>query len=243
MTKALLLLPFLLFVVSCTLTKRVHRPGYHVVWHKQQRESDKQPKEKAEVLALKNAHDATDWQQNKQSVNFETALNTSEFTVNENDTSGMNDSDTRSSARTIRSEATDYSKTSPLKHMRSSTKLQNKKFKIRPIFWRIQPENLSFMGLFFMWAGGLLIIGSIFILLGAFSGNGDGGWLNFILQIFSSSGLFWLLIFLFAFILILFLLYLLIEFVLGGPIIALCIGLGLFGFGLFLYLLGESRSE
>ncbi len=242
MTKALLHFSFLLLLLSCTVTKRVHLAGYHVVWHKQQRESEKHQQEKVEEFAL-------ELEKNENGVHTARTLETvddlhtrADLTITDQETSARNPPE-ENTAFLDRSSNSQFSKSTQRTSSHSSAKTQTVKQKIRPILWRIDPETLRLIGAILIILGGLILLGVLFTYLGAFSGNNDGGWLNFFLDLFSISGWFWLLIFVFLLLLIFFLLYLLIEFVLGGPLIAFFIGIGLLGTGLFLYFLGQNRLE
>ncbi len=243
MTKILLLFSFILVAMSCTVTKRVHRPGYHVVWHKQQREV--QPHELSDEIGFEHQSKQKEKTENSQVIKAIEDENSSSqaapvIAQPVSDEVNMGDRSSINFIEPIQQNDTENSiESAPLQ---SNEKLQSNR-SIRPIFWRIPPDTLILLGTILMIIGGLILLGVLFEFLGAFSGNGDGGWLNFFLNLFDASGWFWLLIFLIVIIFVLFLLHLLIRFVLGGPMIALFIGLGLLAFGLFLFLLGQKRTE
>lgn len=245
MTKILLLLPFILVAMSCTVTKRVHRPGYHVVWHKQQREV--QENQNADEMAFENRSTRKEKIENSQAPEGIEHEQLSIGTVSEvvsqpvsDEVNVDNTSSLNSNERSV--EKNDSQKSVASTTLRAKQKLQSNR-SARPIFWRIPPDTLMLLGTILMIIGGLIFLGALFEFLGAFSNDGNGGWLNFFLDLFNVSGWFWLLIFLIVFIFVFYLIHLLIRFVLGGPTIALIIGLGLLAFGLFLYLLGLTRSE
>lgn len=245
MTKILLLFSFILVAMSCTVTKRVHRPGYHIVWHKQQREA--QPHERSNEIGFEHQSKQKEKTENSQVPEViedeHSILQPTPKVVSQPESDDVNLSDPSSPLFTEPPIQQTHTKNSigstPLQ---SNEKLQSNRG-ARPIFWRIPPDTLILIGTILMIIGGLILLGVLFEFLGAFSGNGDGGWLNFFIDLFDVSGWFWLLIFLIVIIFALYLIHLLIRFVLGGPMIALFIGIGLLAFGLLLYVLGQQRSE
>ena len=244
MTKILLLFSFILVAMSCTVTKRLHRPGYHVVWHNQQREV--QPHERSDEIGFEHEAKQKEKTENSQVPEViedeNTTIQTAPKVVSQPEFDNVNIGDPSSTNSIEPIQQNDTKNSIESAPLQSNEKLQSNR-SVRPIFWRIPPDTLILIGTILMIIGGLILLGVLFEFLGAFSGNGDGGWLNFFLNLFDASGWFWLLIFLIVIIFVLFLLHLLIRFVLGGPMIALFIGLGLLAFGLFLFLLGQKRTE
>ena len=138
----------------------------------------------------------------------------------------------------------------PLESLQHSAEQQQVKVqdKNRPIFWRMSAQNLKILGLIFICFGGLLLLGSLLAYFGAFSGNGNasdagaGAWANFFIDLITISNWFWLLVFILAVILVLYLGVLLVRYVFGGPLIAPIVGLSMLIIGILLYALGERRE-
>lgn len=230
--------------MSCTVTKRVHRSGYHVVWHTHREVQNSVPLDHMDFENQVNQLEKLGDPHGSEEVNnpTETILN-NEVTVqnpNADDAPKGEQSSTPSSDRLTQQR--DSKKLAPL-ISRPTRQFNRVKENNQTLFWRVDPDTLTMLGIILMSVGGVILLGALFMYLGAYSGNGDGGWLYFFLNLFSLSGWFWLLIFLIILILFFYLIFLLIEFVLGGPLIALFIGIGLLGFGLFLYILGRNRAE
>ena len=91
--------------------------------------------------------------------------------------------------------------------------------------------------------GGVLLLASLLLVLGVFAGNSSSVWLNFFLDLISISEWFWLLFVLVIILFITYLFYLLVFYVLGGPLIGSIIGLTLLGLGIFFYILGKRRTH
>lgn len=73
-----ILLLFIVLVSSCTVTKRVHRPGYHVEWHKNYSNSAKAKKEKTQVLY----DDSSETVETDESIRADESITAEKSTIN-----------------------------------------------------------------------------------------------------------------------------------------------------------------
>lgn len=244
LTRKLFILPIILLFISCTVTKRVHRPGYHVQWHKTQRTP---APEKAAI-------DVQDVAQNNHSPEEkkpQIAQTVRKDSLRQQATKLQETTETLEIAPEKQKKNLDFKRIVSLPEelliatfQKTTNDQQTVKanHKSRPIFWRMSAKNLKFLGLFFIWMGGFLLLGSVLVYAGAFSGNGTGAWANFFLDLISISNWFWLLIFLLVIILVMYLAVLFVRSVFGGPLIGLIVGLSLLIIGIFFYALGDRRE-
>lgn len=233
--------------MSCTVTKRVHRPGYHVQWRSihrtqasqenltKQYESSAEKEIESALLPTKKAtfvdHEA---------VEMEKALQSEPV-------SSQNNLEEKTPLKTL---VTKQLKEIPAFRLKqfipSSSKSSTKERSSRPILWRISPSALKTMGIICICLGIFLLLGSALVSLGAFSGAGNGNgaaWLNFFLDLIAISEWFWLLIFIVLLVLLLYLAFLFVRYVMGGALVGLIVGAALFILGVFFYALGTNREE
>lgn len=248
LTRTLLILPLLLLLISCTITKRVHRPGYHVQWRSIHRTQEAQ-----EHLTKQDAHQAD----NEIDVN---ALSTKETAlIKQNDVQPEIVSATRISPPETRphekkpirerlsQQLTEIPATPPQRFVSSTSQTVAKhRQSSRPILWQLSPSTLKTVGTVFMCIGIFLLLGSALVSLGAFSGAGNGNgaaWFNFFLDLIAISEWFWLLVFIVLIVLALYVSFLFVRYVMGGALLGLIVGGSFFILGVFLYALGASREE
>ena len=234
----------LLLFVGCTITKRVHNPGYHIEWHKLKKDTAKKD------------HDVIQIQTNEQAAKSNIDhLNLSEAPNDSVEISGLTidtDENNKPEIAPFKSKKSNESAASvlPLENsnnlknesQKQPSSVQKKKSK-SPLFWRMKAKTLIDLGIVLMCLGGMILLASIFIFMGAFSGDGSGFWIQVLVSLIGLGGWFLALIFVLIIILIVFLFYLLIAFVLGGPIVGLIVGSVLLGTGILFYVLGKSRPE
>jgi len=233
LTRKLIIIPLILLLASCTITKRVHRPGYHVQWRKIERSNvpnkshaeitEVQSIERDEIVLItrkvETIHDLE--------VNFDRTP-VSQFSEGE-PTMDLHETQ------------------APTGHLEeivnvSSGFTSNEQKAAPPIFWRTPPENLKKLGIAFIILGSLFLFASLLIYLGAFSGNGGYAWLNFFLDLVSISEWLWIFVFILLFVLVVYLFFLLVLHVLGGPLTGVIVGLSLLLLGIFFYELGKRRT-
>lgn len=239
-------MPLILLFISCTVTKRVHRPGYHVQWHKVQRTQNTEKGEETNQITTKKDYSTADKKEEEEaqrvlqptiadSITHEPSELAEKSAIQDRESKNNTAFKQISSIPTIAVLET-FGKTST-EHQKVRTKLKS-----RPIFWRMSAKNLKFLGLFFIWFGGLLLLGSLLVYAGAFTGNGSGAWANFFIDLISISEWFWLLVFILAIILIMYIAVVLVRNVFGGPLIGAIVGLSLLVIGIFFYALGDRRD-
>lgn len=238
--RKLVILPLIALFISCTVTKRVHRPGFHIQWHKIERtqaqeEIEKQTHEtKTIVLAeeIPSQLDKTIPMENPE-AGMDTDL---EFSSIHSIELVQNDPIKRNFLVEDKSK---FESVFTTKNVLAKSKFQKSS---RPLFWRMSAKSLRNTGIFFICLGGMFLFASMLVYFGAFSGNGDGAWLNFFLDLVNISGWFWLLFFILAIILVSYLFFLLVTYVFGGPTVGALVGLGLLAIGIFFYTLGNRRE-
>ena len=242
MTRKLLFLPLIILFISCTVTKRVHRRGFHIQWHKIERT---QSAEKKSSISNEVQRDNSNQEITSHSKKANPIDSTSVESNNElSRTSTLSPKPEKSALTTLRPSITEnLNFESILNTKKESARVISHKSS-RPIFWRMSAKSLKNIGLVLIWIGAMLLFASLLAQLGAFSGSGDGGsvWLNFFLDLITFSGWFWLLLFIVVFILIAYLFFLLVTNVLGGPIIGAIIGVSILALGIFFYTLGKKRE-
>ncbi|MDG1332453.1 MAG: hypothetical protein P8P74_08990 [Crocinitomicaceae bacterium] len=240
MIRKLFFLPLILVFISCTVTKRVHRPGYHVQWHKVER-TKKSDKDEAKFKESKPS-------KSQDEIKLELA-EINEINLNEIDPKIASEAPVISEDQIV-DESDIPEVESAIQEINTSPTQSERAPEIRsvstsaraPIFWRTPPENLKKLGIALMITGGIILWGALLGYFGAFSGSGDSAWLNFFLDLLDISGWFWLLFFILAIILVSYLSFLFVMRVLGGPLVGLIVGLGLAAIGLFFYTLGVRRE-
>lgn len=234
----------LLLFLGCTITKRVHNPGYHIEWHKLKKDTAKKDHDATPIETNKQVNDSNVDHLNLSEVPND-SLERSEFTIDTDENSEpeivsfKSQKSNESAASVLPVEKSDDLKNESQKQPSS---VQRKKSK-SPLFWRLKAKTLIDLGIVLMCLGGMILLASIFIFMGAFSGDGSGFWIQFLVSMIGLGGWFLALIFVLIIILIVFLFYLLIAFVLGGPIVGLMVGSVLLGAGILFYVLGKSRPK
>lgn len=244
MTRKLFILPFILLFISCTVTKRVHRPGYHVQWHKVQRSQNTDKEDGTDQITAKKDRPRADTKEEAHldlqaeivdSIDHKPSELAEKSTILDGKSKKIIDfKQILPFPKDVTFKA--FGKTTT-EHQKAKTNHQS-----RPIFWRMSAKNLKFIGLFFIWFGGLLLLGSILVYAGAFTGNSGGAWANFFIDLINISGWFWLLVFILAIVLVFYIATILVRYVFGGPLIGAIVGLSLLVIGVFFYALGDRRD-
>ncbi|MCJ8288775.1 MAG: hypothetical protein HRT58_01985 [Crocinitomicaceae bacterium] len=243
MTRKLLFLPLIILFISCTVTKRVHRRGFHIQWNKIERT---QSAEKKSSIPNEVQRDNS----NQEIASHSKKVNPIDSTsVESNDelarTSTLSPKPKKNALTTLHPSITEnLNFESILSAKKKSTRVTSHTSS-RPIFWRMSAKSLKNIGLVLIWIGAMLLFASLLAQLGAFSSSGDGGggaWLNFFLDLTTISGWFWLLVFVIVFALVAYLFFLLVIYVLGGPIVGAIVGLSILALGIFFYTLGKKRE-
>lgn len=244
--RKLLFLPLILAFISCTVTKRLHRPGYHIQWKKIERTQksqkvDDQKKDIEVYLSDETFNSSNEIQLELikiKSINY-APTNVMPVRSIQKTPERNKDVPVLFSSKELSPKETTYS-VDPSEITSNEHSIgQNT---VPPLFWRTPAENLRKLGIAFMLVGGMLLFASFLVVFGAFSGNGGGAWFNFFLDLIDLSGWFWLLFFIVAFTLISYLFFLLVVHVLGGPLGGLMVGLAFLLLGIFLYALGKRRQ-
>lgn len=240
MIRKLIFLPLILLFISCSVTKRVHRPGFHIQWHKiertqstkkQQPITDEAKTEKTnQEIALRfqkvNNIDSTKVEANKQ---VETASIISTKPKKNKRSPRLSSVIEKTAFQSI------------IKAPKNKAKAYSHKSS-RPIFWRVSAKNLKSIGNVLIFLGTLILLGSILVYAGAFSGGASGSWANFFLDLIAISEWFWILVIILIVVLLLYLSVLLVRHVFGGTLVGLIIGLSLLVIGLFFRTLGKNRE-
>jgi hypothetical protein len=217
----------------------VHRPGYHVQWKKIERtENSNQLESKIKETNRSNNTDEITLESTEvEQVNNRHVARVLINEVPKTHESKASDSPLASSIESTLSEPHSTS----FKEEAKSNEQSIAQYSIPPIFWRTPPQNLRKLGIALMLIGGMILFASLLVYFGAFSGSGNGAWLDFFLYLIDISGWFWLLFFIVVFILVSYLFFLFVLYVLGGPVVGLFVGLGLLALGIFFYILGDRR--
>lgn len=249
MTRKLLFFSLIFLFISCTVTKRVHRPGYYIQWHKIERTQspEKQLPTSTKAKSTSSNQEVAARFQNTNSTDSASL----QLNIEPEITSTVSIKPKKSKLTTQHSTITQRSNLerilrSKTKHARASSIKS-----ARPILWRMNARTLKTIGIVLMCIGAMILFAALLVQWGAFSANGGGSgsdstgggiWLNFFLDLISLSGWFWLIVFILVFILVAYLFYLLVIYVLGGPIIGALVGLVFLGLGIFFYVLGKKRE-
>lgn len=243
LTRKLLFLPLIILFISCTVTKRVHRRGFHVQWHKIERT---QPAEEKNSISTEVQRDNS----NQEIASHPKKINPIDSTRLESNnepvrTSTLSIKPEKRVLTTLRPSITENLNFESILSAKKKNTRVTSHTSSRPIFWRMSAKSLKNIGIVLICIGALLLLASLLAQLGAFSGNGDGGsgvWLNFFLDLITFSGWFWLLAFILVFVLLVYLFFLLVIYVLGGPIVGAILGLSILALGIFFYTLGKKRE-
>ncbi|PHR35091.1 MAG: hypothetical protein COA38_02990 [Fluviicola sp.] len=243
MTRKLLFLPLIILFISCTVTKRVHRRGFHVQWHKIERtqSAEKKGAISNEVQRDNSNQEIASYSKKANPIDS-TSLESNDELVRASTLSPKPEKSVLTTLRPSITENLDFE--SILNTKKESARAISYKSS-RPIFWRMSAKSLKNIGLVLIWIGAMLLLASLLAQLGAFSSSGDGGggaWLNFFLDLTTISGWFWLLVFVIVFALVAYLFFLLVIYVLGGPMVGAIVGLSILALGIFFYTLGKKRE-
>jgi hypothetical protein len=222
------------------VTKRVHRPGYHIQWKKIERvqnsvERESKIKESEhssarDKITLESSNIAQiETDQTIPSINDETHNIPEPKKISSSHSASIEPTTSEPSSTQLEAEETSYER--PVAQ-----------HSVPPIFWRTPPENLRKLGIALMLIGGMILFASLLVYFGAFAGGGNGAWLDFFLYLIDISGWFWVLFFIVIFVLVSYLFFLLVLYVLGGPLVGLFVGLGLLALGIFFYTIGKRRT-
>ena len=245
-------MPLLLLFISCTVTKRLHRTGFHIQWHTAKKIADKQVESEGRIDAKVSVSEKPDLLNQSNSILSADSSHTSENRP-ENSTKSTK-SNAKSALREHISTKLNHTSSPIATCVQAIHKISNttKKKSKRPLFWRASAEDLKKIGIVLMSLGLVILLGSILVSAGAFSSGGSnandnnggnsGVWLNFFLDLIGASGWFWLLVFILIFVLVAYLAFLFVSHVLGGPLAGLIVGLSIAAFGLFFYILGKTRE-
>lgn len=240
MIRKLIFLPLILLFISCTVTKRVHRPGFYIQWRKIERtqSSEKQQPISREV----------------NSTSSNQKINSYFQKVNQNDSAMVELDEQKETASIIPSKSIPNKRPSRLTSItekisiKSILKTTNKKATAsshrsnRPIFWRMSTKNLKSLGAMLIFLGILIIFGSLLTFTGAFSGGGSGAWANFFISLIEISSWFWFLVVILLIVLLFYLAFFLVKYVFGGALVGSIIGLSLLVLGVFFHILGKNRE-
>lgn len=242
--RKLLFLPLILLFISCSVTKRVHRPGFHIQWHKIHRapSAEKQQQVSREKKRENSIQEvASPSQKISENVSQKDSLIT--HLTNKKETTSILSTKPQTKKRFSRL-STMIQKTelpSILKSSPKKTKTASLKSK-RPIFWRMSAKKLKKLGGVLIFFGVLILIGGLMSYAGAFTGGSSGAWANFFIDLIEISEWFWILAFILVIVLLLYLSVLLVRHVFGGFLIGSIIGLSLLVLGVFFRTLGKNRE-
>ncbi|NVK64445.1 MAG: hypothetical protein HWE22_07640 [Flavobacteriales bacterium] len=232
--------------MSCTITKRVHRPGFHVQWRSLHRTEAPEKTLPATTEAKAEVSKET-----TQLTTKEVALIDQDQPKIADDFNAINSPPKNQVSETEKKRLLPRlpSIAPPIAHFTpSSTKQKTTKKNTSastPLFWRISPSTLKTMGKVFLFLGIFLLLGALTVSAGAFAANGSGNgaaWLNFFFDLVAISQWFWLLAFIVLLVLVLYVSFLFVKYVMGGALIGLIVGTVLFGLGVFFLVLGNNRE-
>lgn len=243
MTQKLFFLSLFLLFISCTVTKRVHRSGFHVQWHKIHR-TEKPDSPKKERLISPSDYQAD----HSEEIHFPTRQIDVKKTLSLPDLSIPNIRSTQEKkALTKANEVISHTiipiqkRPSKSSNIRQQSTSSSKHRLLRPLFWRLDAKSLKTIGVVLISVGLLIFFGVLLSTAGAFMGNG-ASWANFFLDLIEISGWFWLLVFILIIILLLYLAVLLVRYVFLSEFVGLMVGLVLIGLGIFFVVLGNNRK-
>lgn len=242
--RLLFFLPLMFLAFSCTVTKRVHRPGFHIEWKK----NYKKQSNSREHLSFIEKDDFNTPIEEGYEVSGSTASNVQleEPTEPQAEVTTSESFDNEMVIETVEVENV---LPTPNSEKHSSFKQMSKLKKQRPFLWRLSGKDLKILGAALMLIGGLLLLASLLSFAGVFSGNGtgnsDAGYYFFdaLWSFLGTSSWLWILIAIIIVILIIYLFVLLVEFALGGPFWGAIIGLIMLASGFGIYLWGQNRER
>jgi len=192
-TRKLIYLPLLLLIASCTITKRVHRPGYHIQWRKIERTT-------SPVHSTKIHPNPTTIQTDDEEFfpNEELTL-TADNPVQDSPKEASAPVEEPSNSINLTEPLTNIplekssSEAASMSAIKAST--SDNQTTMRPIFWRVAPSTLRKLGVVLIILGILILFGSLLVHAGAFSSGGGntGEWFSFFIDLLNISNWFWLL--------------------------------------------------
>lgn len=248
----ILLLLFFPIIFGCTITKRVHRPGYHIEWKKNYRQSDAR-KNQGQETALQANSNTTEPHPEEQLTAIEIApqVEGRAMDVQESRSSPTSSDDTFTDAlpSALSESVLETNSNDPpnsVSHASKRTPQVSKKTSMRPLFWRVSGDTWRILGIILIIFGASILVASLLSLVGAFSGNGNGIaviLLDLILSLFGYGGWIIVLIIVILIILLVYLLILFVEVALGGPIVGLIVGGASLLLGLFFFFLGRYKID
>lgn len=230
-------LVFFLFSVSCTVTKRVHRPGFHVEWRKHYSQSN--------VSDTSGEKLENPGQAKEQRSELPSDLNTTSADSLVSKEANTSIAPERRTYQPIANTFETVKESFAAAFQKQSNAIAVQKSTPLPYIY-VQGKNLQIWGYAFLGFGVLLILGSVFLVFGT---NGFSGLYNSL--VFGGNGLaagiLGFLLFLLI-LLVVFLFAVIVEFGLGGPTNGFIVGLAfLVGGGVLLiwgsWLRGRQEGE
>ena len=247
MKKNLIASFLLIFILlGCQIVKRQHLPGYHIEWNHKIKPGEKELKDEKRSKTY-NAEDLTiDSVLTKKYRSTYTEILQSYETEVVDRASSIEEKILIPKFEKLSRKASEKRAEKQKKENKSIEK--TKKKSILSFIYTVDSETLRVIGLILLIFGGTLVIISLIYWAGAFNGNSStssgssssssssGNFFNSLFANNTGAGCLTALIILIVFILIVWLFYLLIKFVLGGPLVGIIVGGSLVVLGLlFLY--------
>lgn len=247
MKKNLITSFLLIFILlGCQIVKRQHLPGYHIEWNHKIKPSEKELKEEKSNKSH-NSEDLTiDSVHNKKNRSTYTEFLQSYKTEVVVRASSIEEKILIPKFEKLSRKV--FGKRAEKQKKENKSIEKTKKKSILGFIYSIDSETLRIIGLVLLIFGGTLLIISLIYWAGAFNGNSSassgssssssssGNFFNSLFANNTGAGCLTALIILIIFILIVWLFYLLIKFVLGGPLVGTIVGGLLVVLGLlFLY--------